>query len=47
MRTELFPTILLGIFISQQDEKRIDAASLIQKYIEKSENKLIIEHIVD
>ena len=47
VRTELFPTILLGIFIGQPDEKRIDAASLIQKYIEKSENKLIIEHIVD
>lgn len=38
---------MLGIFIGQPDEKRIDAASLIQKYIEKSENKLIIEHIVD
>ena len=36
VRTELFPTILLGIFIGQADEKRIDAASLIQKYIEKS-----------
>lgn len=47
VRTELFPTILLGIFIGQPDDKRIDAASLIQKYIEKSENKLIIEHIVD
>ena len=38
---------MLGIFIGQPDEKRIDAASLIQKYIEKAENKLIIEHIVD
>lgn len=47
VRVELFPTILLGIFISQPDEKRIDAASLIQKYIEKADNKLIIEHIVD
>lgn len=47
VRKELFPTILLGIFIGLPDEKRIDAASLIQKYIQKSDNKLIIEHIVD
>ena len=40
------PKILLAVFVGQKDEKRIDAASLIQKYADKGE-KQVIEHIVD
>ena len=41
------PKILLSIFISKKDEKRTDAAELLDKYADQGEDKLIIEHIID
>lgn len=47
VKTEHVPKILMGIFIGQEDEKRIDAAALIEKFAEQGDNKMIVEHVVD
>jgi hypothetical protein len=41
------PKILLSIFISKKDEKRTDAAELLDKYADQGKDKLIVEHIID
>ena len=41
------PMVIFEVFCGQPDEKRIDAAELIEKYQSQSGNKQIISHIVD
>ena len=39
--------MLFFIFVGMNDKKRIDAASLLQKYQDQGDNKQVIEHIID
>ena len=45
--TEDFPKILLATFISKPDVKRIDAAELISKLENETQDKSVIEHVID
>lgn len=41
------PLILFTIFVGQKDQKRIDAAELIEKYTGQEQNLLLIQQIVE
>jgi hypothetical protein len=41
------PQLIFASFVGQPDEKRIDAAELLEKFVHSGENKQIISHLVD
>ena len=47
LSTSVLPKILLGIFIGQNDQKRLDAAEFLFKFGGEAQNKQLIDHIIE
>lgn len=47
VEVKYMPQLIFASFVGQPDEKRIDAAELLEKFVHSGENKQIISHLVD